>query len=965
MKLAKFFFIMVFCTCCTFSLLSAVEKLVKIDKAELRDLNQFEKLGFPIYYQSDNQFFVSVVNTQVLVQEKIPFQVISENRTYAPIYLISSKTKKPLVSMEEGPRLLYRGKDFLLIQGAISDLSWFWKHDMQTLELTGFTFFKNINTYCPPNFRLNSNRSVNQAVLNQVNADSLAWFDQHLQNFQTRYALAANHREVAKWIKAQFVRFGYTDVVLDSFFIIYQGYQTTQYNVVCTLPGSELPSQYVILGGHHDSITNEDPFMIAPGADDNGSGASAALETARAMKAANYQPKTSIRFITFAMEEFGLYGGKDYATKADLADLDIRAMVNNDMIASQISDNWRSNIQPYTDCDFLKDMAIAMTEDYTSITPLVGSYNSAGSDSNPFWMHGFPAIFLAEYEFSPVYHTPQDLTSACNFPYAAEMVKASAAMVMNLSSLPSKPSNFIVQDGGSGQSLYAHWTAIPDQDISNYQITVIGVNDNVNVTLQITETQINITGLTQGHTYRVSLAAKNTANDLSILQERIAVPLLIPRVVSNFRLEPLPNALLLQWSPNSEFDIVSYKIYRASSQDGNYSVIATINASDSTYNDNAVSNGEFYYYKLTAIDNANYESDPTEVIRGRAVTLNHGILVIDDSFNGDGSLLYPSDEQVDAYYDALLSNFQHTQIDINYATMLDLNDLCAYSTVLYHKTASNNVYPLQFIEAIKKYLDYGGNLLITGVKNARVFDGVSYYPYNAAEGDFFHDYLKIAQADLQNTARFQYAQSVVYSPFYPTLTVDLSKMLASNDNRLRFIESYTATEEGEPIYTYGSGYTSPDPEASMNDLPVAVFYFGEDFKTATFSFPFYMMQLEQTKQLVEYLLHDKFGELVDNHDPTSNNTATAELMANYPNPFNPTTNIQFNLKKQAYVELSIFNAKGQKLRTLQEGILGIGKHTLTWDGSDSSFSKVGSGIYLYQLKVDGITIDCRKMVLLK
>jgi hypothetical protein len=92
--------------------------------------------------------------------------------------------------------------------------------------------------------------------------------------------------------------------------------------------------------------------------------------------------------------------------------------------------------------------------------------------------------------------------------------------------------------------------------------------------------------------------------------------------------------------------------------------------------------------------------------------------------------------------------------------------------------------------------------------------------------------------------------------------------------------------------------------------------------------------------------------------------ATVELTGNYPNPFNPQTEIGFQIPKATEVELKIYNSKGQLVRTLADSYFPAGTHSLVWDGKDSSNNAVGSGIYFYKLSADNST-QTRKMVLLK
>jgi hypothetical protein len=88
------------------------------------------------------------------------------------------------------------------------------------------------------------------------------------------------------------------------------------------------------------------------------------------------------------------------------------------------------------------------------------------------------------------------------------------------------------------------------------------------------------------------------------------------------------------------------------------------------------------------------------------------------------------------------------------------------------------------------------------------------------------------------------------------------------------------------------------------------------------------------------------------------------ISGNFPNPFNPSTIIEFNLAKAALARLDIYNLKGQLVKTLANTELQTGKHRLEWNGKDESGRKVSSGLYLVRLSHDGNSYS-RKMMLMK
>ena len=87
-------------------------------------------------------------------------------------------------------------------------------------------------------------------------------------------------------------------------------------------------------------------------------------------------------------------------------------------------------------------------------------------------------------------------------------------------------------------------------------------------------------------------------------------------------------------------------------------------------------------------------------------------------------------------------------------------------------------------------------------------------------------------------------------------------------------------------------------------------------------------------------------------------------LANFPNPFNPETTINYYLKENSKVSLKIYNIKGQLVKTLLDDIKPAGDHSVIWDGSDSNGNRVGSAIYFYKLKTDNFK-KTKKMILLK
>ena len=88
------------------------------------------------------------------------------------------------------------------------------------------------------------------------------------------------------------------------------------------------------------------------------------------------------------------------------------------------------------------------------------------------------------------------------------------------------------------------------------------------------------------------------------------------------------------------------------------------------------------------------------------------------------------------------------------------------------------------------------------------------------------------------------------------------------------------------------------------------------------------------------------------------------LHQNFPNPFNPSTTIRFEIPEETEVRLTIYNMLGQEVRRLLEGRMAAGRHAVSWDAQDAVGRPVAAGAYVYRMDASGVLL-VRKMLLLK
>jgi leucyl aminopeptidase len=278
-----------------------------------------------------------------------------------------------------------------------------------------------------------------ESLLEDISSDSLRSYVLWLEAMGTRFALADNHRAVAVKIRNNFIRLGYPETKIDSFYITktYKGieYRQYQYNVEATLEGEAAYDSICIIGGHYDNILNNgNSFTTVPGSNDNASGVATLFEIARVMKINKYQPRNTIRFVAFGAEELGLLGSNAYGTNSRTTFQKIMLMLNNDMVAYETDSDkskWKVNIIDYDNSHYLRKTAEQLCFKYTSLGCFNDNTNYNRSDSYPFFTNGFKPLFFFSAKVDPNYHTLNDLASNCNFEYAKEIVKLNCAILVD------------------------------------------------------------------------------------------------------------------------------------------------------------------------------------------------------------------------------------------------------------------------------------------------------------------------------------------------------------------------------------------------------------------------------------------------------------------------------------------------------------------------------------------------------
>ena len=109
-------------------------------------------------------------------------------------------------------------------------------------------------------------------------------------------------------------------------------------------------------------------------------------------------------------------------------------------------------------------------------------------------------------------------------------------------------------------------------------------------------------------------------------------------------------------------------------------------------------------------------------------------------------------------------------------------------------------------------------------------------------------------------------------------------------------------------------------------------------------------------------------DFIMNEDEATVVPVVTQLRGNFPNPFNPSTTIEFGVKnteaEREFVNITVYNVRGQRVKTLVNDYKSAGIHSVEWNGTDDNGRMVGSGIYFYTMRTNDYS-SSRRMVLLK
>jgi hypothetical protein len=400
---------------------------------------------------------------------------------------------------------------------------------------------------------------------------------------------------------------------------------------------------------------------------------------------------------------------------------------------------------------------------------------------------------------------------------------------------------------------------------------------------------------------------------------------------------PANHVVNLQWEAfTGPFSLTGYRVWRKEQPNGTFQQIAEVPVDQLSYIDMNVQNGINYRYYITALDTDGFSSVPSNTLNATPLDFpfDWGFLVVDETRDGTGAVLSPTDQQVDDFYEIVLTGMPHAAWNLATAGAPSLSMLSHYPMVLWHSDDFSDFQIDDNINTLASYINSGGKLVVSGWK----------YP-SALPQSWFDQWFPGVIPTLLNQPVLISAQS----QSYPLLIPDPSKLSPIWIGMLSM--AYVFPGASNVLYTAQvvdnlTGYG--EPLAIRTDNNGTLILLG---------FPLYYMYWGG----VQAFLHQLLPQLYPNVGNTDENLVPGILKVScYPNPCTGRLCINLEGKHAAPLRVILYNIRGQKIRDWSV----VNSQEIVWDGKDGAGELAANGIYLIKVR-SGSTIQTKKITLVR
>ncbi|MBT5872999.1 MAG: M28 family peptidase [Candidatus Latescibacteria bacterium] len=310
-----------------------------------------------------------------------------------------------------------------------------------------------------------------------------------LHSFGTKYIGEPGNRLAITYLTDKLKSFGYE--VEQQWFEPKPGIESA--NVIATLKGAVDPDLVYVISSHFDSSQR------GPGADDNSSGTTVLLETARVLS--ERPMAATVKFAFFTGEEAGLLGSRYYVKKSAENNVKLLGALNNDMVGWANNHRLDDTIR-YSNVG-IRDVQHAAAFLFSNLITYDAKYYKS-TDAHAYYdEYGDIVGGIGSYPIlsSPHYHQSHDVLEIINHQLVTEVTRTTIGTIMLLASSPSRLTGLQV-DGQSGTGTDLKWDAAVEGNASEYLISYQNSGAE-RIALTTSEPMISISGLKPGSEVRV------------------------------------------------------------------------------------------------------------------------------------------------------------------------------------------------------------------------------------------------------------------------------------------------------------------------------------------------------------------------------------------------------------------------------------------------------------------------------
>lgn len=461
----------------------------------------------------------------------------------------------------------------------------------------------------------------------------------------------------------------------------------------------------------------------------------------------------------------------------------------------------------------------------------------------------------------------------------------------------------------------------------------------------------NTSAIPEDH-YVVMVFAEDTrqnADTVYVAVETTDADLVAPAQPVLRFVKEIPGGMNISWFANTDEDLTGYRLEFSfdNSQWSPFASESSLSASEVDTSINQIVN-QAVYFRITAVDDAPV---PNESITSDVYGMTNGdfpakVLIVDgfDRTEGGGWTL-PNHYFAFTHGKAVLANglsFDTASNDAVLDSSIYLSDYRAVIWILGDESTVDETFSPDEQALVKTYLENGGMLFLSGSQIAWDLDqdntsGAA----TPSDEEFLHEFLR---ADYVGDDSGILSVTGVAGTIFEGLAFDFGTTPYSNilpDVIVPFEENAAASLKYSAGEVAGIQY---EGLFGAGNVPGKLVYLAFPFETITGE--------ENREEVMGRVLNFFFPvtAVMENHETGS--PSQFALLQNYPNPFNPETSIEYHLPVTSHVILSIFNMRGQKIRTLVDETAAPGKYEKIWDGRDLNGTPLASGMYVARIHAE-------------